>query len=112
MLSVSIRLSSNPKVLQVIDILVAYIPEFYGLILSKDWSEKLHGYFAIDWSHMWFPYNGKPNPIRVDCEKFTKHTVTEHEETNEPIAFTNNISGNYSAESFLGSFNSHISPFQ
>ena len=42
MLSVSIRLSSNPKVLQVIDILVADIPEFYGLILSRDCSKKLH----------------------------------------------------------------------
>ena len=34
---VTIRLSSNPKVCQVIDILVADIPEFYGLILSRDW---------------------------------------------------------------------------
>ena len=40
---VTIRLSSNPKVCQVIDILVADIPEFYGLILSRDWSEKLCG---------------------------------------------------------------------
>ena len=45
---VTIRLSSNPKVCQVIDILVADIPEFYGLILSRGWSEKLHGYFATD----------------------------------------------------------------
>ena len=45
---VTIRLSSNPKVCQVIDILVADILEFYGLILSRDWSEKLHGYFATD----------------------------------------------------------------
>ena len=36
MLSVSIRLSSNPKILQVIDVLVADIPKFYGLILSTD----------------------------------------------------------------------------
>ena len=36
---VSIRLSSNPKVSQIIDILVANIPEFYGLILSRDWFE-------------------------------------------------------------------------
>ena len=63
MLSVSIRLSSNPKVLQVIDILVVDIPEFYGLILSTDCSENLHGYFATDWSHTWLPYNGKPNQI-------------------------------------------------
>ena len=52
---VTIRLSSNPKVCQVIDILVADIPEFYGLILSRHWSEKLHGYFATDWSRMWLP---------------------------------------------------------
>jgi len=45
---VAIRLSSNPKVCQVIDILVVDIPEFYGLILSRDWSEKLHGYFTTD----------------------------------------------------------------
>ena len=32
---VTIRLSSNPKVCQVIDILVADIPEFYGLIISR-----------------------------------------------------------------------------
>lgn len=34
--SVSIRISSNPKVSQIIDILVVDIPEFYGLILSRD----------------------------------------------------------------------------
>ena len=58
---VTIMLSSNPKVCQIIDILVADIPKFYGLILSRDWSEKLHVYFATDWSHMWLPYNGKQN---------------------------------------------------
>ena len=94
-MSVSIRLSSIPKVLQVIDILVTDIPDFYGLILRRDWFEKLHGYFATDWSHMWLPYNGKPNRIKVDHKKFMKHTVTKLEETNEPIAFTNNIIGNY-----------------
>ena len=46
--SVSIRISTSPKVSQIIDILVADIPKFYGFILSRDWSEKLHGYFATD----------------------------------------------------------------
>jgi len=46
--AVTIRLSSNPRVYQVIDILVAEILEFYSLILSRDWSEKLHGYFATN----------------------------------------------------------------
>jgi hypothetical protein len=42
---VLIRLSSNPKVHQVIDIVVVDIPEVYGMFLSRDWSEQLHGYF-------------------------------------------------------------------
>ena len=56
---VLIRLSSNDKVCQVIDIMVADILDAYGLVLSRDWSEKLNGYFASDWSHLWLP---KPEP--------------------------------------------------
>ena len=39
---VLIRLSSNEKVCQFIDIVVADIPEAYGLVLSRDWSAKLN----------------------------------------------------------------------
>jgi hypothetical protein len=46
--NVLIRLSSNPKVHHVIDIIVVDIPEVYGMFLSRDWSEQLHGYFATD----------------------------------------------------------------
>jgi hypothetical protein len=59
--NVLVRLSSNPKVHQIIDIIVVDIPEVYGLFLSRDWSEQLHGYFATDWSHLWLPENGQPN---------------------------------------------------
>jgi len=109
--SVSINLSSNPKVSKIIDILVVDILEFYGLILSRDWSEKLHGYFATDWSHMSLPHNGKPNQIRVDYEKLMKYTSIDLEGSNELVDFTNNIIGNYSAKSSLGSFNAQRSPF-
>jgi hypothetical protein len=53
-----VRLSSNRKVHQIIDIIVVDIPEVYGFFLSKDWSKQLHGYFATDWSHLWLPENG------------------------------------------------------
>jgi len=76
---VTIRLSSNPKVCQVINILVADILEFYGLILSRDWLEKLHGYFATDLSHIWLLYNGKPNQIKVERERHKKYIITELE---------------------------------
>ena len=57
MKDVLIRLSADERVFQFIDIMVVDIPEAYGLILSRDWSAKLNGYLATDWSHMWFPFN-------------------------------------------------------
>ena len=53
---VLIILSANPRVRQFIDIMVVDIPEAYSLILIRDWSTNLNGYFATDWSHMWLPY--------------------------------------------------------
>ena len=52
---VLIHLSSNSKVPQKIDIIVFDIPEAYGVILSRDWSTKMNGYFFTDWSHLWLP---------------------------------------------------------
>ena len=63
---VMIQISSNSKVHQVIDVIVVDIPEAYGLILSRDWSAKLNGYFATDRSHLWLPYKGHPKKIKVD----------------------------------------------
>ena len=48
MKDVLIRLSVDPTVCQFIDIMVVYISEDYGLILRRDWSMKLNGYFATD----------------------------------------------------------------
>ena len=48
MKDVLIRLSTDERVCQFIYIMVMDILEEYGLILSRDWSAKLEGYFAID----------------------------------------------------------------
>ena len=40
-----------------------------------------------------------------------KYSITDFEDENEPMAFTNNIMGNYSSQSFLGNFNAQQSPF-
>ena len=29
---------------------------------------KLHGSFSTDWSHIWLPYKGRNNKIRVESE--------------------------------------------
>jgi hypothetical protein len=63
---------------------VVDIPKAYGLLLSRDWSQNIQGYFSFDWSHLWLPWNGQPNKIRIDQEKYMKHTVIDLEATNEP----------------------------
>jgi hypothetical protein len=62
---VMIRIATHPKFVQVIDIIVVDIPEAYGMLLSRDWSEKLNGYFSTDWAHLWFPLKGHTNMIRL-----------------------------------------------
>jgi hypothetical protein len=65
---VLIILSSDHGVHQTIDIIVVDIPESYGLLLNKDWSEKNQGYFSTDWSHLWLSYKAKVNKIYVNSE--------------------------------------------
>jgi hypothetical protein len=102
--NVLIRLSSNPKVHQVIDIIVVDIPEVYGLFLSRDWSEQLHGYFATDWSHLWLPKNGKPNRIKVNCERYLKFTVNDLNDPNEPFTPSANLLKIQGMDTFSGNF--------
>ena len=59
--------------------MVVDIPEAYGLILRRDWSAKLNGYFATDWSHLWLPYKNNQNQINVMREPHMKHNVTQLE---------------------------------
>jgi ribonuclease HI len=102
--NVLIRLSSNPKVYKVIDIIVVDIPEVYGLFLRRDWSEKLHGYFTIDWSHLWLPENGKPNKIKVNCERYLKFTVTYLNDPNEPFTPSADEPKIQGMDTFFGNF--------
>jgi hypothetical protein len=107
--NVLIRLSSNPKVHQIIDIIIVDIPEVYGLFLSRDWSEQLHGYFATDWSHLWLPENGQPNKIRINRERYLKHTMTDLNDPNEPFVTSTNSFETQGMNTFFGNFMTEIS---
>ena len=50
--NVLLKLFTNPRIHQTIDIMIADIPKTYGMWLSWYWLEKLKGYFATDWSHL------------------------------------------------------------
>ena len=95
MKNVLICLSTNNKICQFIDIMVADIPDGYGLILNRDWSARLKGYFSLGWSHLWLPHKGTPNQIKILREPYMKHTVTKLGEGNESA---NSILGNYLTE--------------
>ena len=45
---VMIKIATHPNFVQVIDIIVVDIPEAYGLLLSRDWSKNLNGYFSTN----------------------------------------------------------------
>jgi ribonuclease HI len=108
--NVLIRLSSNPKVHQVIDIIVVDIPEVYGMFLSRDWSEQLHGYFATDWSHLWLPEKGKPNKIRVNRERYLKFTVTDLNDPNEPYTPPADSPEVQGMDTYFENFMAEVSP--
>ena len=84
--------------------MVVDIPEAYGLILSRDWSEKLNGYFAIDWSHLWLPYKGYQNQIKVLREPQMKYNVTQLEGKNELVNFSHSVLGNCFLEHEPGNY--------
>jgi hypothetical protein len=106
---VMIRIMTHPNFVQVIDIIVVDIPEAYGLLLSRDWSENINGYFSTDWAHLWLPLKGYNNMIRIDREKYLKHTVTDLETPNEPASTDFPVLGNYSYDSHFGNFSPLLS---
>jgi ribonuclease HI len=107
--NVLIRLSSNPKIHQVIDIIVVDIMEVHGLFLSRDWSEQLHGYFSMDWSHLWLPENDHPNKIRINRERHLKYTVTYLNDPNENFTIAVNTIEAQGMDTFFGNFMTKVS---
>ena len=63
---VLIWMVAKPQYTQVIDIVVMYIPEAYGMLHSRNWSSNLNGYFSTNWSHLLLPQRGKSDMLRVD----------------------------------------------
>ena len=107
---VLIRLALNPKVHQTINIIVVDIPEAYRVILSRDWLAKLNGYFVTNWSHVWYPYKGQPNKIKVKREQYMKYMVTNFNVANEPVMFSKSILGNFCFDTFFSELDAKFSP--
>ena len=95
---------------QTIHIIVVNIPEAYGVILNRDWLAKLKKYFSTNCYHLWLPYKDHPNKIKVDRERYMKHTLTDLNDTNEPVMFSNSILGNFYLDTIFGELEVELSP--
>ena len=73
--------------------MVVDIQEAYGLILRRDWSMKLNGYF-----HMWLPFQNDQNMIKILRDPHMKHNVTQLEGMNQSVNFSSSVLGNYFLE--------------
>ena len=106
---VMMRIETHPKFLQVINIIAVDIPEAYGLLLSRDWSEKLDRYFSTDWAQLWLPLKGYKNMIIIDRERYLKLMVIDLETLNEPWSTDFPVLGNYSCDSHFYNFSPLLS---
>ena len=101
---VMIRIATYPNFVQVIDIIVVDIPEAYGLLLIRDWFEKLNEYFSTDSTHLWLPLKGYKNMIIIDRKRYLKHMVIDLETSNEHSSTNFSVLGNYSYDFYFGNF--------
>ena len=90
--------------------MIADILETYGMWQSQDWSEKLKGYFATDWSHLWLPLNEQPNKLKLDREPFMKQNVTELNSSNKFVSLFNNQIEHFTFDTFFGDFPADVFP--
>ena len=84
---VCIQLTTNPKIQDIIDIHVVDIPEMYGMLLSRDWTKCLKGWFSIDFTQLWLRWKGLNNQIKIHAEPKLKSMITNYNAPNK-ILFT------------------------
>lgn len=95
--NIHMQLETNLRVQHFIDISVIDILDVYGMLLSRDWSRRLNGYFATGFSHMWLPWRGVPNQINIDSTPRLRLMITKYSEDNEILFLEKNL-GTYKSK--------------
>ena len=65
--------------------------------------------FSTDWYHLWLPYKGHPNKIKVDQEYYMKHTVIDLNDPNEMVMFSRYKLGNFYFDTFFEELEDELS---
>lgn len=89
--NIHMQLAFDPRMEHMVDISVVDVADTYGLILGRDWARRLNGYMATDFSHMWLPWKGLANQIRINNTPRLRLTVTEYGEPNKILFVETNM---------------------
>lgn len=92
--NIHMQLAVHPRIQSCIDISIVDIPDGYGMLLSREWSRRPNGYISTDFSHMWLPWKGVPNQIKIDNTPRLRLMITEYGEDNEILFLETNL-GSY-----------------
>lgn len=57
------------------------------MLLSRDWSKTLGGYFSMYFTYLWLPWKGFSNQIQIDSEPRLTKMITNYGTTNEVAYF-------------------------
>lgn len=100
--NIHMQLIADPRIQMYIDIQVVEIPGAYGMLVSRDWTRVLNGWLHSSFTHMWLPWRGVANQIRIESEPRLKLMITEYNQANETLFLESDI-GIYRAD--IGSIN-------
>ena len=74
--NVHIKLTIYPKIQDIIGIHVVDILEMYKMLLTREWTKFLRGWFSTDFTQLWLPWKGFNNKIKIDAYPKLKIMVT------------------------------------
>jgi hypothetical protein len=90
----SITFNQAPDVSMLIDVIVADIPEAYGMILGREWSSKVkQGCYFMEGTHFTFPHKGVEVVIRRE-PKYREQVVPASYNTKH-VSFQDTGMGTY-----------------
>ena len=74
---VHIQLTIEPKIQDIIDTHVVDILEMYRMLLSREWTKCLRGWFSTNFTQLSLPWKGLNNQIKIDVEPKLKMMITK-----------------------------------
>lgn len=77
-----IQIASETRIIRYVDVQLK-IPPKYGLLLSRNCSSTLNGYWSTDFKHLWLPWKGVSNQIKVLSESYLINPITKYNRINQ-----------------------------